>query len=192
MEVLAYKSRSVNERGKEANLGKPFCKASVIARIRSMSSLTSLSTTALYAAELAAAACGEMEGRLLLGAGKMSQQWGTLSGGERQRAIIACGLILGRGGAQDENPAAPGKLSPSRPGVRSEEPGRDGESKEEVVSRTSGAGCVLLLDEPTAACDDVACAAVERVLVQSGVACVIVTHDSRQAERLAHTRILLS
>jgi ABC-type phosphate transport system ATPase subunit len=133
-----------------------------------------------------------MEGRLLLGAGKMSQQWGTLSGGERQRAIIACGLILCRGRAPEEIPTAPGKLFPSRPSAQSADPGLGGQSTGERVGATAGAGCVLLLDEPTAACDDVACAAVERVLVQSGVACVIVTHDSRQAERLAHTRIVLS
>lgn len=51
---------------------------------------------------------------------------------------------------------------------------------------------VLLLDEPTAACDPLACAAVERLLIKTGVACVVVTHDERQAARLATTRVLLT
>jgi ATPase subunit of ABC transporter with duplicated ATPase domains len=136
-----------------------------------------------------------MEIQLLLGAGKMSQQWGALSGGERQRAVIACGLILCCGDATLGNAETTKKLSPSRPSTQPS--GSESERAftavaEEVVAGTAGPGCVLLLDEPTAACDEAACAAVERALVQSGVACVIVTHDQRQAERLAHTRILLS
>jgi ABC-type iron transport system FetAB ATPase subunit len=51
---------------------------------------------------------------------------------------------------------------------------------------------VLLFDEPTAACDSLSCAAVERALISSGVACILITHDERQAIRVAHKRIILS
>jgi putative ABC transport system ATP-binding protein len=47
---------------------------------------------------------------------------------------------------------------------------------------------VLLLDEPTSALDDVAAAAVEevvRALVADGLTAVLVSHDRRQARRLA-------
>lgn len=123
-------------------------------------------------------ACDQLEHRLLLPAGKLSQQWAALSGGERQRAIIVCGLIL----ACDPN-------SPLLAGERNDSAGQT----EEPASREVGSDrdCVLLLDEPTAACDAAACAAVEEALVASGVACIIVTHDPRQAQRLAHTRVML-
>jgi ATPase subunit of ABC transporter with duplicated ATPase domains len=39
--------------------------------------------------------------------------------------------------------------------------------------------CILLLDEPTAACDERTCALVERAIRNSGVAVLFVTHDSR-------------
>ena len=105
--------------------------------------------------------CRVLEERLLLPAGKLSQAWASLSGGQRQRAIIACGVLLS--GGLTPATATPGSIPQT----------------------------ILLLDEPTAACDEVACAAVEQLLVDSSVACVIVTHDSCQAERLAHTRISL-
>ncbi len=44
---------------------------------------------------------------------------------------------------------------------------------------------VLLLDEPTAACDAVAAAAVEAAVAASGAACVWVSHDPAQPARLA-------
>ena len=99
----------------------------------------------------------------MLPAGKLSQAWASLSGGQRQRAIIACGVLLSGGLTSATATATAASISQT----------------------------ILLLDEPTAACDEVACAAVEQLLVDSGVACVIVTHDSCQAERLAHTRISL-
>ena len=51
---------------------------------------------------------------------------------------------------------------------------------------------VLLFDEPTAACDAVSCSAVEQAIVNCGAACVLITHDDRQAVRLAHRRIILT
>ncbi len=50
---------------------------------------------------------------------------------------------------------------------------------------------LLLLDEPTAACDTETTLLVERALVASGAAMVCITHDERQARRIAHRRILL-
>ena len=43
---------------------------------------------------------------------------------------------------------------------------------------------ILLLDEPTSACDEGAARAVERLVLDSGAAVVWVTHDSAQAARL--------
>ena len=51
---------------------------------------------------------------------------------------------------------------------------------------------VLLLDEPTAACDAVSCLAVEAAIVRSGATCLFITHDDRQAARIAHRRIILT
>ena len=51
---------------------------------------------------------------------------------------------------------------------------------------------VLLMDEPTAACDAVSCSAVEQAITRCGAACLLITHDERQAARIAHRRILLS
>ena len=50
---------------------------------------------------------------------------------------------------------------------------------------------MLLLDEPTAACDEATARLVESALWAAGCALVIVTHDPLQAERLAHRRLLL-
>jgi ABC-type iron transport system FetAB ATPase subunit len=131
------------------------------------------------------AACEKLEQHLLLPAGKMTQLWTVLSGGERQRAIIACGLILA---SAPDSPLVDEGTPP-----RYDEEGV-GTGMEEHARGDRGAmsNCVLLLDEPTAACDEAACAAVERAIKASNVACIIVTHDPRQALRLAHTRIVLS
>lgn len=51
---------------------------------------------------------------------------------------------------------------------------------------------VLLLDEPTAACDAEACALVERAIVGSGLTVMIITHDKAQAERISHRRLLIA
>jgi ABC-type Fe3+/spermidine/putrescine transport system ATPase subunit len=54
---------------------------------------------------------------------------------------------------------------------------------------------VLLLDEPTSALDDTAKSAVEalilRIVRQSQLTCVIVTHDTQQARRFADRALLL-
>jgi ABC-type iron transport system FetAB ATPase subunit len=100
----------------------------------------------------------------LLRDGILSAQWNSLSGGERQRAAIAMGLLLGHAIAEKR----------SGTGVVKEYP-----------------LAVLLLDEPTAACDAVSCEAVEKALLSSGLAMILTTHDERQALRLAHRRVML-
>jgi len=53
---------------------------------------------------------------------------------------------------------------------------------------------VLLLDEPTAALDDVSKAAVESLIsshIQAGVAVLWVTHDEAQAKRIANRQLLV-
>ena len=103
-----------------------------------------------------------MEQKLLLRDGILTSEWKTLSGGERQRAAIATGILLGS--STDERCESGGIQYPN---------------------------AVLLLDEPTAACDATSCEAVERTLLASRLAMIIITHDERQSERIAHRRILL-
>ena len=51
---------------------------------------------------------------------------------------------------------------------------------------------LLLLDEPTAACDASACEAVERAVIESGLAVLIITHDNAQAQRFTHKRLIMT
>ena len=53
-------------------------------------------------------------------------------------------------------------------------------------------GVVLLLDEPTAACDPATAKLVERAIVKSGVTVIWVTHDHAQTLRMAHKRLVLT
>ena len=56
----------------------------------------------------------------------------------------------------------------------------------------SGPCALLLLDEPTAACDAEACSLVERAVVASGLTLMVITHDKKQAERLSHKRLIMT
>lgn len=132
----------------------------------------------LLTTDAAIAECRRMEGELLLERGKMEQAWSALSGGERQRSIIACALILAgtmRSSDSDRTESLSGSV-------------------EEGVTGCGVSVCdaVLLLDEPTAACDAAACAAVEKAVAASGAAVVVVTHDDKQAQRMAHRRVVLA
>ena len=49
---------------------------------------------------------------------------------------------------------------------------------------------VLLLDEPTAACDSDTTAAIEDYLLNDGKAIVWITHDEAQARRIAHRLVV--
>ncbi len=109
--------------------------------------------------------CRRLEQSLLLREGILSSSWSSLSGGERQRAAIALGLLLGC--ACDE---------------------KIGNADKSIEYPKA----VLLLDEPTAACDATTSDAVEKALVVSGLAMIIITHDDRQSKRIAHRRIILS
>jgi ABC-type phosphate transport system ATPase subunit len=51
---------------------------------------------------------------------------------------------------------------------------------------------VILLDEPTAACDAETCAAVEEAIVKSGSTVIMITHDERQSQRIAHNRLIMT
>ena len=71
-----------------------------------------------------------------------------------------------------------------------------GEAQRVSFARTlANAPEVLLLDEPTSALDDDARAEVEslmqRVVRESGLTSVLVTHDRAQAARLAHRALLI-
>ncbi len=70
-----------------------------------------------------------------------------------------------------------------------------GEAQRLCLARALAVGPeVLLLDEPTSALDSVAAMAVERViraLVQDGLTAVLVSHDLRQAQRIADDVIVL-
>lgn len=112
------------------------------------------------------AVCMTTEQSLGLEQGKMSQAWNSLSGGERQRAAIGCALIL----------------ATSRMGFSATSPSASGSPPSSVV----------LFDEPTAACDPQTTLMVERAIISSGVATMFITHDDRQARRLAHLRLVLT
>lgn len=125
--------------------------------------------------------CRRLEVSLGLRDHMLSQAWNTLSGGERQRAAISCALILATSmpawelqlqGASSETSAEASPVYHQR----------------EVQHFPD---TLLLLDEPTAACDTETTLLVERALVASGAAMVCITHDERQAQRIAHRRILL-
>ena len=125
-----------------------------------------------------------MEAALLLSPGKLSQPWVRLSGGECQRCAIAVALLLARCCDGAAECGCDGDSSRDATAVFSA-------GTEVVMGARQQISAVVLLDEPTAACDAESCAAVERALVGSGVAAVIVTHDDAQAFRLAHRRLLL-
>jgi putative ABC transport system ATP-binding protein len=71
-----------------------------------------------------------------------------------------------------------------------------GEAQRVSFARTlANAPRVLLLDEPTSALDDDAKreveAIVENIVREKGISCVLVTHDTAQAVRLAHRALVL-
>lgn len=109
-----------------------------------------------------------MELSLGLEQGKLQQKWTELSGGQRQRAIIGCGLLLASCLQSVENVVNDG------------------------TKRGDSCPCVLLMDEPTAACDSETTQLVEQTLVEAGCAIIMITHDDRQSLRIAHKRIILS
>lgn len=124
-----------------------------------------------------------MEDELLLESGKMGQPWAALSGGERQRAAIACALLLASTVCHTPSAAAAAHFISGD----SLEGGVDHAQRQQSVC-----DAVLLLDEPTAACDAVSCAAVEQTIAVSGAAVILVTHDEQQAARFAHRRVVLT
>ena len=204
-------------------------------------------------------ACHNIEIRLGLDEGKLSQVWSELSGGQRQRAIIACGLLLAASfhatlydmyfntvdmtdspladadsavavsidelngiemHQQFSSPSSSSSLHRNREKdtfnpLQQSEFGSTPSSSPRVCAngRTSSGtksvrfsltnmvaggdasshnGCVLLLDEPTAACDMETSLLVERALVTSGCTLIMITHDERQAIRMAHKRLMLT
>lgn len=97
--------------------------------------------------------------------GILTSNWNGISGGERQRAAIACAIILATSVDSIEVESQDGEIKMRQPNA------------------------ILLLDEPTAACDSESCALVEKVLVVSGLTMLLITHDDKQAGRLAHRRV---
>src|SRR4029077_10880202 len=71
-----------------------------------------------------------------------------------------------------------------------------GEAQRVSVARTlANSPLVLLLDEPTSALDEAAKleveAAIQKVMREQGLTCVVVTHDVAQAARLAELALVL-
>eukprot|EP01033_Poteriospumella_lacustris_P016723 gene16723-11966_t len=123
------------------------------------------------------AQCERLEISLGLRAGLLSATWVSLSGGERQRAAIACALVLATS-------LLPWHTQSTGEGVSSSAAQYQKESLQHPDS-------ILLLDEPTAACDAETTSLVEKALVASGAAMILITHDDRQAQRIAHRRLIL-
>jgi ABC-type iron transport system FetAB ATPase subunit len=83
--------------------------------------------------------CTLMEQSLGLSAGKLSSSWGSLSGGERQRAAIGVALLLACTVTEEIT------LPPNS---------NDGDDNfNRAISNFNRPSALLLLDEPTAACD---------------------------------------
>ncbi len=61
-----------------------------------------------------------------------------------------------------------------------------------ILESTQSPPIILLLDEPTSACDADTELLVERALIASKAAMIIVTHDERQATSFCHHRIILN
>jgi ABC-type iron transport system FetAB ATPase subunit len=61
-----------------------------------------------------------------------------------------------------------------------------------ILATTSAQKAVLCLDEPTAACDEETMLKVERAILDSKLSAIIITHNSEQAERLGHKRLILT
>ena len=110
----------------------------------------------------------------------------SLSGGERQRAAIGCALLLSGAGCQQSREGEGGYEG----GYEGGGGGREGGGREGGLgggregglggSERDKPGVVLLLDEPTAACDPTTAKLVERAIVRSGVTVIWVTHDHAQ------------
>lgn len=138
--------------------------------------------------------CLELEESLGLREGLMGEPWGKMSGGERQRAAIACALLLVRTTPRRVlsclPPTAVDTTATNAPGGNGRNLLASENSEEERWKSVREA--VLLLDEPTAACDVETTLRVEEALKRSGAAIIMVTHDDRQALRMPHRRILLT
>ena len=105
------------------------------------------------------------EKSLGLATGKMEESWSSLSGGERQRCAIGVAMTI-----------ATILVSCSKSSTIKDRPG----------------SIVLLLDEPTGACDMETTMKVERALTSLGCTIIIVSHDTDQQERFGTRRILLT
>ncbi len=109
--------------------------------------------------------------------GILSNKWSTLSGGERQRAVMATAFILALSltYTTKENCFLVNPLVVTA----------------STISHSSSADAVvLLLDEPTAACDAETTVAIEELLRQSKLSIIMITHNNQQALRLANRRIV--
>jgi ABC-type lipoprotein export system ATPase subunit len=127
-----------------------------------------------------------VEDALGLPSGKMSETWNSLSGGQRQRAAVGCALILL---STVESSGTGSSTCDSEGGVSETDEGETGVRPRQKAHHPPA---ILLLDEPTAACDEGTSALVERAIIDSGLAVIMITHNSGQAERMAHKRLIMT
>ena len=115
--------------------------------------------------ELVADIATETEISLGLAEGKMQEPWSSLSGGERQRSAIAVAITVA------SVLTCNSKLS---------------------AMKDSPGSIVLLLDEPTGACDLQTTMNVENTLISLGFTVIMVSHDVDQQQRFSTRRIILT
>jgi ABC-type iron transport system FetAB ATPase subunit len=126
---------------------------------------------------------------LLLPVEIFSKKWNSLSGGERQRAVIICGLTLALSMTFNK------KTNYLRKILQNNQTDMDVESRQTTRKVDDEEGemnpCILLLDEPTAACDQQTTLVMEQVLIETRLTTIIITHHESQAQRIANRRIIL-
>ena len=131
-----------------------------------------------------------IEREMGLSLGKMEETWGSLSGGERQRAAISVALVLANlVTSYSKLPAVCGNPGSGRLVVSSETFHDYFFNVSHTFFRFTPV--MILLDEPTSACDAETAITVENALRKAGHTIFMISHDAEQQQRFATKRVVL-